>query len=182
MHPVARSFRTFALVALLCALSTAFAQSTWTQAEWTDPATDAALPAITTPIEFGPDGLAVFACEAEGAGGLTFALQSDAFAAAPEGELTMNYRMDTGPQIAGFATWTRSDDRTVVRFAGTEDELGTLIDELTGTISPAFFWVIGPMPTSEEAMEAAQEENRVAVVVLESQGFAEALAGLPCGP
>jgi hypothetical protein len=182
MHSIARSFRTFVLVAPLCALSTAFAQSTWTQAEWTDPETGAALPAITTPIEFGPDGLAAFACEVEGAGGLTFLLESDAFAAAPAGELTMNYRMDTGPQIADFATWTRSDDRTVVRFAGTEGELATLVDQLTGTISPAFFWVIGPMPTSEEAMETAQEENRVAVVVLESQGFAEALAGLPCGP
>jgi hypothetical protein len=98
----------------------------------------------------------------------------------PVGGLTMNDRMDTGPQIADFAAWTRSADGTVMRFAGTEDELATLVDELTGTISPAFFWVIGPMPTSEEAMETAQEENRVAVVVLEPRGFAEALAGLPC--
>jgi len=182
MNWIARSLRPVELVVLLGALSTAFAQSTWTQAEWTDPKSGAALPAITTPIEFGPDGLAVFACEAEGAGGLTFLLQSDAFGAAPAGELTMNYRMDTGPQIADFATWTRSADRTVVRFAGTSDELATLVEEVTGTISPAFFWVIGPMPTSEEAMEAAQQEGRVAVVVLESQGFAEALAGLPCAP
>ena len=182
MTLTSRRLRTTVIALLFASASMALAQGTWTRAEWTDPESDAALPAITTPIEFGPDGRAVFACEAEGPGGLTFVLQSDAFAAAPDGELTMNYRMDTGPQIADAATWTRSADRTIVRFAGTSEDLAALVEELTGTLSPAFFWVIGPMPTSEEAMETAQEENRVAVVVLESQGFAEALVGLPCAP
>jgi hypothetical protein len=98
---------------------------------------------------------AVFACEAEPPGGPRFLLPSDDLAAAPAGELTMHHRMDSGAQIADVAMWARSADRAIVGFADTYEDLATLVDERPGTISPAFFWGIGPMPTSEEARESA---------------------------
>lgn len=172
------------LVVLLTssALAFAVAQATWASARWSDPATGTEAAAIETPIEFGPDGRGLFACETEGAGGLTFALQSAAFADVPSGEVTMNYRMDTDPEVLAFASWTRSADGTVVRFTGTSEEMAALVEGMTGAVSPAFFWVSGPVPTSEGEMEAARGEGRVAVAVLESQGFADALATLPCAP
>jgi len=182
MHTFSRFLRAAPLVVWLASVAVAAAQGTWTDSTWTDPATDGARTAIETPIEFGPDGLGVFACTAEGAGGLTFVLQAEDFAALPPGEVTMSYRMDMEPEVIAFSSWTRSEDGTVVRFAGTSEELAALVDQMSGVTSPAFFWVTGPSPTTEAEMQAAQDEGRVAVAVLESQGFAEALAGLPCAP
>lgn len=157
------------------------AQGTWTSTRWVDPDSAIAYPAIVTPIEFGPDGQGVYMCMSEGPGGLGFVIESDELTAMPDGDVTMNYRMDTDEEVIAFSSWTRGEAGTTVRFAGTGDELAALNEVMLGAISPAFFWVVGPLPTTDAEAEAAQAENRLLVAVLESQGLADALAGLPCG-
>ena len=164
-------------LALLIVPSLAVAQGTWAVEPWTDPVDGVERPAITTQIEFGPDGVGAFVCVEDGA---TFLFQAEAIAAAPDAPITMSFRRDMNDEVTDFASWQRGADGATVRFAGSDEEFATLVESLRTATSPAFFWVHGEMPTSEAEMEAAQAEGRVLVAVLESQGLDEAIASLPC--
>lgn len=178
-----RRTRSILVVALLTLIGAAWAQGPWTPGPWTDPADGERLPAITTPIAFGPDGIGAFVCTSEGAGGLSFVIATGAIADAPDEPITMSYNAGgTGDDVMEFASWTREPGGIVVRFAGTGEQLATLVDAMNDSASTAFFWSFGPPPTTEEEMAAMQEAGRVVVAVFDSQrnALAPALDTLPC--
>lgn len=178
-----RRFRLALLVVVLLPIGAAWAQGPWTPGPWTDPADGARLPAITTPIDFGPTGIGAFVCTSEGAGGLSFVIATGDIADAPDEPITMSYNAGgTGDDVVDFASWTREPGGIVVRFAGSDEELAALIDAMNDSVSTAFFWSFGPLPTTEEEMAAMQEAGRVVVAVFDSQRdeLAPVLASLPC--
>lgn len=145
---------------------------TWTATNWVDPATGAELPALVTPVEFGFEGQGVIACEFEGSGGLTLALESDELSELPGAEIVVGYQLDMGePVLFEPGTWERQDSGAVLRFVGPQNVLADFMVGLVDAISPAFVVFAG---TFDEAPEG--------VMVLESQGLDAALAALPCSP
>lgn len=175
--------RVVALLACTLVLGMASAQEPWTAGTWTDPAGGAELAAVVKPISFGPDGIGAFVCTGEGAGGLGFVLEAEALAASPDDPITMSYNAGvSGDDVRDFASWTREPGGTVVRFAGTDAELATLVTEMDGSVSTAFFWTFGPPPTTEEEQNEMMASGRLVVAVLDSQReeLAPALAELPC--
>lgn len=165
------------LLLVLVALSSIAAAQTWTLVRWTDPSDAGVYDAITTPIEFGPEGVAALVCTSDGA---TLLLQSGAFAAAPDAPIVMNYRMDMDDEVNDFSNWVRGPSGTTVRFAGTSEEFAVLMQELRDAFSPAFFWVHGEPPADEAEAGVARAEGRMFVAVLESQRLDDALTTLPC--
>ena len=145
-------------------------EGTWSTVVWSDPVSGAELPAIATPSEFGLDGRALLACEAEGPGGLTMVIESPELADMPDDVLTVGYRMDMDEMVGHEpGSWARQGDGSIVRYVGPDDVFATMMEGMTNSISPAFVVVVGEFV----------EEN-MKVMVLESQGLGGALGALPC--
>lgn len=159
---------TVALLAAL-AIATAAAQGTWTATSWTDPLSGAELAAIATPGTFGADGRAIVTCTADGT--TVFALEAAAWAGLDGEQVTMAYRMDTDPEATSWGEWIRAGDGSVVRYAGETGPLEEMLAELAEAVSPAFFF----------RLETTAADDVAGLMVLESQGFAQARASLPCG-
>ncbi len=151
------------------ALAAASAQGTWSPTSWTDPRSGEALAAIETPGTFGDDGRAIVACAADGT--TVFALEADAWAELSGDEVTLAYRMDTAPEVGPWGTWDRAGDGSVVRYVGDPGPLEELLAEVAEAVSPAFFY----------RLETTEADDVAGLMVLESQGFAQARAQLPCG-
>lgn len=159
---------TVALLAAL-ALATASAQGTWTATTWTDPVSGDELAAVETPGTFGADGRAIVACAGDGS--TVFALEAAEWAALDGEQVTMAYRMDTDPEVSAWGAWMRAGDGSVVRYDGEAEPLEEMLAELAQAVSPAFFF----------RLETTEADDVAGLMVLESQGFAEARASLPCG-
>ena len=164
-----RSCRAAVVLVAALALATAAAQGTWSSTSWTDPVSGDELAAIATPGTFGADGRAVVACAADGT--TVFAVEAAAWAALDGEQVTMAYRMDVEPEVTSWGEWSRAGDGSVVRYVGETGPLEEMLAQLAEAVSPAYFYTLETTPAGTVA----------GLMVLESHGFAEARASLPCG-
>jgi hypothetical protein len=125
------------VLAVMAAAAIALAQpSAWRPSFWTDPASGATIEAVQARSSSGIEGMAVIACDGDGAAVL--ALASVALQDLASGELDVAYALDDGAVGDPWGEWSREANGAVLRWAGDEADLATFLTRLAGAQSVTF--------------------------------------------